>query len=199
MDAPLGESAYFIDDVQQSFSIEDKQYREQHITLKDNKRVELSAEDLARYEREKVEIQGFLNTYTRAKPLALNLLKPTSGRYSSEFGLKRFFNEQPRSPHSGIDIAAKEGSAIKSAMAGKVIGIGDYFFNGKSVFIDHGQGIITMYCHMSEIAVTVGQTLKKGEVIGKVGATGRATGAHLHFGLNISGKWIDPQLFITTS
>src|SRR3989344_3567137 len=127
-----------------------------------------------------------------------NLLfdKPVNGPLSSPFGLRRFFNGEERNPHSGLDFAANSGTPIKAPAAGKVILTGDYFFNGKTVFIDHGQGLISMFCHLSAIGVKVGDEIPRGGVVGKVGATGRATGPHLHWNVSLNDARVDPAIFI---
>jgi murein DD-endopeptidase MepM/ murein hydrolase activator NlpD len=180
----------------QTFVIRDKKYREQRITLKTNKHVDLSPEDLARFEREKKLQDDAYQQFSARLPSNLLLDRPVKGPLSSPFGLKRFFNDQPRAPHSGLDFAVPTGTPIQAPAAGRVILIGDYFFNGKTVFIDHGQGMISMFCHLSVIGVKTGESVTRGQVLGQVGATGRVTGAHLHWNVSLNDVRVDPAIFI---
>ncbi|RMG28846.1 MAG: M23 family metallopeptidase [Gammaproteobacteria bacterium] len=177
--------------------IRPKRYREQHIRLKNRRQVNPTAEDLARIRRESARIHRALATFTpRAIPYP-RFDWPVRGVISSPFGLRRFFNGQPRKPHSGIDIAAPEGTPIRAPFPGTVIEAGNFFFNGNSVFIDHGDGLITLYCHMQHIVVQPGQHVERGQVIGTVGHTGRATGPHLHWGVSLNDARVDPLWFVS--
>ncbi len=181
-----------------SFSVGTKEYVAQHITLKNPRQVDPNPDDMKRIEREMAEQSAANRTY-RAGVTPSNLLldRPVSGgRLSSPFGLRRFFNGQERNPHSGLDFAVPAGTPIKSPAAGVVVLVGDYFFNGKTVFVDHGQGFISMFCHMSAIDVKVGDEVPRGGVVGKVGATGRATGPHLHWNVSLNDARVDPAIFI---
>ncbi|MEK0362423.1 peptidoglycan DD-metalloendopeptidase family protein [Pseudomonas sp. CBC3] len=185
-----------IDGNQRSFKIEQREYRAQHITLKNKRQVNPNPDDLKRIQQELAEQTEAYRQFSPNQPSNLLFDKPVDGPLSSPFGLRRFFNGEERNPHSGLDFAAKTGTPIKAPAAGRVILIGNYFFNGKTVFIDHGQGLISMFCHLSEIDVKVGNQLARGEVLGKVGATGRATGPHLHWNVSLNDARVDPAIFI---
>ena len=171
-------------------------YREQHLTIENKSQVNPDQDQLNRIFAERKIIDAALNNFRSVELDGVSLAAPVAGPHSSSFGSRRFFNDQPRSPHSGMDIAADSGEPIVAPRAGVVTATGNYFFNGNTVIVDHGQGFVTMYCHLSEIAVREGQSLATGEVLGAVGATGRVTGAHLHFGTYLNGAAVDPGIFL---
>lgn len=180
-----------------AFQVQGRQYREQRITLQNTRQVNPNPDDQRRIARELDEQLAAYRRFTPGVvPSNVHFDKPVEGRLSSPFGLRRFFNGQERNPHSGLDFAAATGTPIKAPAAGQVILVGDYFFNGKTVFVDHGQGLISMFCHLSAIDVVVGQQLARGQVLGKVGATGRATGPHLHWNVSLNDVRVDPAIFI---
>ena len=179
-----------------SFTVAPKHYREQRITLKNQEQVNPSPANLKRIERELAEQTRAYQQFSPRQPSNLLFDKPVDGPLSSPFGLRRFFNGEERNPHSGLDFAVGAGTPIKAPAAGKVILIGDYFFNGKTVFVDHGQGLISMFCHLSKVDVQLGQELPRGGVLGRVGATGRATGPHMHWNVSLNDARVDPAIFI---
>ncbi|MBL4799648.1 MAG: peptidoglycan DD-metalloendopeptidase family protein [Oleispira sp.] len=194
----VGKVNYKIDGKDFSFTIKNKAYKEQHLTVK-RKHSNPPEDQIKRIQKEsrlsKVAFTTFSNI--NQDQAYENFLLPTQGPISSPFGLKRFFNEQARRPHSGIDIAAARGSDIIAPADGEIILTGNFFFNGNSIFIDHGQGLITLYCHMDQLESKTGDKVKAGDVIGKVGSTGRATGPHLHWTVSLNNSRIEPLLFLT--
>jgi murein DD-endopeptidase MepM/ murein hydrolase activator NlpD len=170
-------------------------YPVQKLTLP-KRQVDLSAEDLARVRRESREIARLWGRESDRRfelPLHPPLDPLPEG---SRFGSRRIINDQPRSPHSGADYSASAGEAVLAAADGVVALVGEHFFAGRSVFLDHGDGLISMYFHMSAIEVKQGQTVSRGQVIGRVGSSGRATGPHLHFGLRWHRARVDPALLL---
>jgi murein DD-endopeptidase MepM/ murein hydrolase activator NlpD len=158
--------------------------------------VEPTDADLIRIEREQKLVQSLFHSWTDESIASLQFQPPVRGRISSVFGLRRYFNEQSRLPHSGIDIAAPIGTPVVAPLDGTVMETGDYFFNGKTVFINHGQGLISMLNHLSRITVERGVYVRQGQKLGEVGMSGRVTGPHLHWTISLNNSRIDPALFV---
>lgn len=177
------------------YMVAPKQYREQRLSVAP-RTVDLSPENLARYERERAHQATVIATFTEPLPANLRMAAPVPGRRSSSFGLRRVFNGQARSPHSGMDIAAGTGTPVRAPLPGRVIDIGDYFFNGNTVWLDHGGGLLSMMCHLSVIDARPGDLLQTGQRLGAVGATGRVTGPHLHWSISLNRAMVDPALFL---
>ena len=178
------------------FNVREKRYEEQRLTIENKRKVNPYIQDLDRINRERAEMDAAFNNFRPVERTYTNFNLPTEGIVSSSFGLRRILNDQPRSPHSGMDIAAPEGTPIHSPATGRIVATGNYFFNGNTVMVDHGQGLITMYCHMSSISVAVGQAVDKGQHLGNVGMTGRVTGAHLHWSVSLNNARVNPSLFL---
>lgn len=201
--AAPGEASIMVQDAQGgnprqiTYTVAPKQYQEQRLKVSP-RTVDLSPEDAARYEREREHLATVMATFSEPLPNAsiLRMQVPTPGRRSSSFGLRRVFNGQARSPHSGMDIAASTGTPVVAPLPGRVIDTGDYFFNGNTVWLDHGGGLLSMVCHLSAMDVKPGDLLKTGEPLGAVGATGRVTGPHLHWGVLLNRAMVDPALFL---
>ncbi len=186
------------------YEVQPRKYLEQRLRVAPGQ-VDLSPEDQARHAREREHQSKVMATFSSpADASALTMAQPVPGRRSSSFGLRRSssfglrrtFNGQARAPHAGMDIAAPAGTPVEAPLAAKVIDTGDYFFNGGTVWLDHGGGLLTLYCHLSETSVRPGDVLRAGERLGAVGATGRATGPHLHWGVMLNRTMVDPALFL---
>ena len=175
-----------------------RRYAVQHLSVAPDQ-AELPPEQLERYEQEREHLKQVLRTFTEAGPASLALKPPVEGRRSGTFGLRRVINGMVRSPHGGMDIAAPEGTPIAAAAAGRVLDTGEYLFLGRTVVLDHGQGLLSLYAHMSEVDVSAGNTVAPGATLGKVGMTGRATGPHVHFSVYLNGTAVDPAIFLPTS
>lgn len=178
-----------------NFEVKAKAYKEQHLTIKNTRKVNPYKKDMDRIIKEKAR-KTKARKYWTDQPVNFNFIIPVEGRISSIFGLKRFFNKQARRPHTGLDIAATEGTPIQAIESGTVIESGDFFFSGNMIYIDHGQGVISLYAHMHSISVKTGDNIKKGQIIGTVGQTGRVTGPHLHLSIIANQNLIDPVLLL---
>ena len=180
-----------------SYEVVSKKYTEQRLKVAPGT-VDLSPENAARHQRERTHLAAVMATFSDAStlPTDLQMRVPVPGRRSSSFGLRRVFNGQARNPHSGMDIAAATGTPVLAPLTGRVIDTGNYFFNGQTVWLDHGGGLLSMVCHLSAIDVKPGDLLATGARLGAVGATGRATGPHLHWGVMLNRTMVDPALFL---
>ncbi len=180
-----------------TFKVKAKKYKAQHIKLKNKRHVNPTSKDLKRIQSErKLMKAAFASPWQITSTSPLPLMQPVRGRLSSPFGLRRYFNGQPRNPHTGLDIAVPQGTPIAAAASGRVLKTGHYFYTGKTVMIDHGQKVVTLYGHLNTIAVSAGQRVKRGQKIGTVGKTGRATGPHLHWSVSLNQTLIDPKLIM---
>ncbi len=177
--------------------VPDHPYEEQRLTIENERKVNPAPVDMERIGRENVRLKA-VKSRRGERLLADTFDWPLAGPVSSPFGLRRFLNEQPRNPHGGIDIAVPEGTEIRAPARGLVIDTGDYFFNGNTVFVEHGLGLQTFYAHLSRIDVVEGDVVEPGDVLGLVGATGRVTGPHLHWSVGLNGTWVDPRLVLRT-
>ena len=178
-----------------SFKVHPHKYRTQRLTIRNKNKVNPNKKSMKRILREMKLKKRLIKTFTQTTP-QLSFIKPVSGRDSGRFGARRIFNKQKRNPHSGMDIASPSGRSIKATSSATVLYVGNLFFTGKVIYLDHGNGLISLYAHLSKILVKKGQKIQKGHIIGKVGKTGRVTGPHLHWSVYLNGNAVDPALFL---
>ncbi len=178
-----------------SIGVKEKEYGVRRLTLPKDK-VDLSPENLERALMESAAMKSLWEALDRLPEWSGPFIMPVDGEIISPFGRGSVINDQPKSPHSGVDIRGKTGTPVKATNNGTVVLTADHFFAGKSVVVDHGGGIRSMYFHLSKIMVRAGDNVAKGSVIGLVGSTGRSTGPHLHWGIRIKDARIDPVSLI---
>jgi murein DD-endopeptidase MepM/ murein hydrolase activator NlpD len=178
------------------FHINQKQYKKQFLSIDNKRKVDPHPEDEQRIAQEKETMSAAFAAWQASQPFKSKFIAPVKGRISSQFGLQRILNNKPKNRHTGLDIAAYTGTPIKATAKGEVIVIGDFFYTGNTVIIDHGQGLFSLYAHLNKINVSQGQTVKQGKVIGTVGATGRVTGPHLHWSMIMNQTFVDPLMFV---
>lgn len=179
-----------------SFKIRNKKYPTRYLKIKNNRLVKPNPKDQDRIAREWPRVTGAYKTWTDISPDTLTMVRPVPHRANSSFGKRSVYNGVKKSPHSGMDFASPTGTPVKAVLDGNVVETIDYFYTGNTIFVDHGRGLISMYCHLSNIGVKVGDKVTAGDIIGKVGATGRVTGPHLHFSVSLNNSRVDPALFL---
>jgi len=171
-------------------------YKTQHINVKNKEFVIASKKTLNRIRKESSLKKRNFQRYTKLYSKELKMIKPLNSKLRHDFGRRRFFNGVAKNPHAGIDLSGKEGDEIRAPLSGEIIILGNLFYNGNMLLIDHGQGLMTAYSHLSKFSKANGSWVKQGEVIGEVGSTGRATGPHLHWSVYLNGEPINPDLFL---
>lgn len=180
------------------FTVKHKEYKKQYLTIKNKRLVNPNKDDMKQIKQDRIKINKATRHWLDINEINMLFDLPVKGPLSSSFGKRRYFNKQPRNPHSGLDIAVIRGTPVKAPEQGIIISSGHFFFSGKTVFLDHGQGLISSFSHLSEILVKPGQAVKRGDVLGKAGKTGRVTGAHLHWTVRLNRTAVDPVLFLGT-
>jgi murein DD-endopeptidase MepM/ murein hydrolase activator NlpD len=178
------------------FTVQNKRYPVQHVTLKDNAMVDPPQEVMARIEAESAHLKSVRSNWRDTTTTHAAFTLPAIGRLSGRFGGSRVLNGKPRAPHAGLDVAIGTGTPVLAPGDGVILDIGDYYFCGKTMFIDHGNGLLSLFCHLSEHTAKVGDQVRKGQAVARSGATGRASGPHLHWSVYLNGVSVEPELFV---
>lgn len=172
-----------------------EKFHVEHLTLPKDK-VDLNDKALARWKAEQAQVKSALAADSRLRLWRDGFIEPVNGKKTGIFGSLRIMNGKPRNPHNGEDIGAPTGTPVVASNDGVVRLTVDHFFSGKGIFLDHGLGLYSMYFHLSEVLVKAGDLVKAGQLIGKVGSTGRVTGPHLHWGAKINGARVNPYALL---
>jgi murein DD-endopeptidase MepM/ murein hydrolase activator NlpD len=196
LSAKAGRDTLEVDGHAVAFTIKPKRYAEQRVRLENGRQVNPNAEDETRIAKEQALMVPAWKAWPEGLVPTLTFRQPTPGGLTSSFGLRRIFNGEARAPHSGLDIKAPAGQAVRAPAAGVVVLTGDFFFSGNAVFLAHGQGVVSLFAHLSKVSVKQGQIVEAGDLLGEVGKTGRATGPHLHWSLSLNNARVDPRIFL---
>lgn len=181
---------------QVKFSVTPKQYPEQDLTIKNPEMVNPTPAELKRIDREQRHLDKVVNGWRKTSHPGISFIWPAKGPETSRFGVRRVLNGEARSPHSGIDIGAPAGTPVHAPANAVVADVGRYYFCGKTLTLDMGEGLYSVYCHLSKIYVKPGQRVKQGLMVGKIGTTGRTTGPNLHWTVRLNGTVVDPGVFL---
>ena len=178
------------------FSVGSKSYPQQQLTIQNPEMVNPTAAQEARIEREQLHLEKIMKHWRQTVAPGIHFIWPAAGPETSPFGVRRVLNGQPRSPHSGIDIGGETGTPLHAPANAVVADKGNYYFCGRTLTLDMGQGLFSVFCHMSKISVRRGQRVKQGQLVGLMGATGRTTGPNLHWTVRLNGTAVDPHVFL---
>ncbi|WP_319762126.1 M23 family metallopeptidase [Maridesulfovibrio sp.] len=169
-----------------------KKYRIQRLTLPE-KMVTPPQEVYDKIAQDRKEVAAAKASMSQDRKWFLPFYRPTKGSQSSPYGAQRILNGKPKNPHRGLDFRGAKGTAVKAMADGKVVLVGKHYYAGNSVYVDHGNGVVTMYFHLSKIDVKEGDMVERGQLIGGIGSTGRVTGPHLHMSVSVQGRLVDPN------
>ncbi len=171
-------------------------YPEERLTLPPSMVSPKAADILKRIGRERAVLKDLFSTSTPALLLD-SVALPVRDPVSSPFGLRRILNGKPKSPHAGIDFRSPLGTPVHASASGEVVFSGELYYTGKTIILDHGQGLFSIYAHLDSLACSGGELLSQGDVLGKVGSSGRSTGPHLHWGVKLRGDRVDPMALMS--
>lgn len=179
-----------------TFDVKAKKYDESRITIKNKNMVNPDPTTQSRIINDNKKVSQAINSYSSTTLPKLTMQQPVRGIPSTSFGARRIINGQKKNPHSGMDIAAAKSTPVHAAAEGKVVLADSFYLSGNMVVIDHGSSLFTLYAHLSEILVEEGETVAIGDMIGRVGNTGRVTGPHLHWTVKLNQTSVNPALFL---